>query len=252
MNNSLSINNILQLKETVSTNQHLQELIKTQLIPEGFVVSTGFQTAGKGQSGNSWESERNKNLLFSLVLYPSHIPIEEQFLISQLVSVAMKKVLEKRLPDVSVKWPNDVYTGDRKVAGILIENTWIGSKIGFSVIGIGLNVNQSAFTSDAPNPVSVLQITGKETDKDALLTDILKQIQKEYTTLNAQRIRREYHKALYRGTGLFPFRSDKDEFLAEIVAVHPDGQLELRTEKGEIRKFYFKEVQFILPDTQKC
>lgn len=234
------------IESTNSTNELMRQLLTEKKLPEGYIVHTGFQTTGKGQAGNSWESEHDKNLLFSMVLYPAQIPVEEQFLVSQLVSVALIKVLAKRVSNVTVKWPNDIYIGDKKVAGILIENTWKGNKIGFSVIGIGLNVNQSEFFSDAPNPVSLFQITGTETDRDALLGDIRAQIMNEYLQSQPQKIRKDYLEALYRKRGFFPFRNAEGEFMAEIVDVQPDGQLELQTEDGEKKEFYFKEVSFVI------
>ncbi len=233
-------------KQTNSTNALLWELNRQQSLPEGFVVQAGFQTAGKGQIGNSWESEPGKNLLFSMVLYPTHIPVDRLFLISQLVSLAIKQTLDEYADGITVKWPNDIYWNDKKVVGILIENSLQNNKIKSVVIGVGLNVNQKVFVSNAPNPVSLLQITNKRQNRKMLLQKIQQNIIGLYKELNAEKIRSEYAKALYRKTGFYLFKANEETFLARIHSVHSDGQLELETESGERKGFYFKEVQFVV------
>ena len=236
----------LFIKQTPSTNALLWEQIRENNLPEGFVVFTDFQTAGKGQMGNAWESESGKNLLLSLVLYPEKVKPDEQFLISQLVSVAIKKTLDEYTDNITVKWPNDIYWNDKKIAGILIENSLQGNSIKIVVIGIGLNVNQKVFLSDAPNPVSLFQITGKSQVANSLLNDIRKNIMDLYFNLDANKIRDEYAEILYRKAGVHKFKEGDEIFQASIIAVHPDGQLELETENGERKRYYFKEVSFIV------
>jgi len=237
---------IFFIKEIPSTNALLWEMIRERNLPEGFVVSTDFQTAGKGQRGNSWESDAGKNLLFSLALYPHKVPIEQQFILSQLVSVGIKKALDKYTDGITVKWPNDIYWNDRKLAGILIENSLQGGQINSVVIGIGLNVNQTEFLSNAPNPVSLRQIKGKRLAKKPLLNSICAHIMELYLELDAEKIRTEYAKGLYRKDGFHTFQTPEETFQARIQTVHPDGQLELKTENGEKHRFYFKEVQFVI------
>lgn len=236
--------NSLFVKHTSSTNALTWKMIREKMLPEGFVVYTDFQIAGKGQMGNSWESETAKNLLFSTVLYPVHIKVEEQFLLSQLVSLGIKKALDEYVDGITVKWPNDIYWNDKKLAGILIENSLQGNNIKSVVIGVGLNVNQKEFVSDAPNPVSLFQIKGKSHSRRTLLKRICNNILDLYSTLDAQKIREEYARALYRKDGFYPFRAQDGIFHAHIYAVHPDGQLELELENGERKGYYFKEVQF--------
>lgn len=233
------------VEETASTNEVLQEMLHTKRLPEGFVVYTHYQTAGKGQTGNHWESEKGKNILFSMVLYPLELPIDEQFLISQLVGVAIKKSIDQFVENVSIKWPNDLYIGEKKIGGILIENSWKGMKIRQSVIGVGLNINQNTFVSDAPNPVSLSQLTGKTYDLDVLLSNIIGNILELYRQSDKIRIRNLYHQSLYRKNGFFRFKDNQESFKAQIITVFPDGQLELETETGIRKLFYFKEVQFI-------
>ena len=238
--------NTFYTKQTHSTNVLLWEMIREKSLPEGFVVQTDFQTAGKGQVGNSWESEAGRNLLFSMVLYPQRVTVDNQFLLSQLVSLGIKEALDEYTDGITVKWPNDIYWNDKKLVGILIENSLQGTKIKSSVIGIGLNVNQKVFVSNAPNPVSLLQITGRRQNRKLLLTKIRQNIQKLYTELSVTKIRAEYAEALYRKEGFYAYRANDETFQAKIISVHPDGQLELETKAGERKGFYFKEVSFVL------
>lgn len=229
-----------------STNVLMWKMIRENNLPEGYTVITDFQSAGKGQPGNTWESKAGKNLLFSTVIYPQLIKPEEQFLISQLMSVAIKKTLDKYTGDITVKWPNDIYWKDKKIAGILIENSLQGSRIKIVVVGIGLNVNQTLFVSDAPNPVSLKQITGKTEGRKPILRSIRENIMDLYLNWDANDIRSAYLESLYRKDGFQPFKDDNGIFQGVIKGVHPDGQLELETETGERRGYYFKEVSFVI------
>ena len=173
MNNVEASPRIIRLEETTSTNSYLRQLLFKESLPEGSVVVAQTQTAGRGQIGNVWESETGKNLTFSIVLYPDCIPANRQFLISQITSLSVKETLEAYTNDVAVKWPNDIYWKDKKICGMLIENDLSGHNMYCSIIGIGINVNQAVFFSDAPNPVSLCQIIGKEIDKEELLDRFL-------------------------------------------------------------------------------
>jgi BirA family biotin operon repressor/biotin-[acetyl-CoA-carboxylase] ligase len=232
------------IKETQSTNALLWEISQREKLPEGYIVCTDFQTAGKGQSGNSWESEAGKNLLFSMILYPVEVPLDQLFLISQLVSIAIKQVLEKFADNISVKWPNDIYWREKKLGGILIENSLQGNKTKAVVIGIGLNVNQKVFMSNAPNPVSLRQIIGKNLNRKHLLNMICRNILKLYNEMKIEKIRSEYAQSLYRKDEFYNYKTDNESFKGKIIKVHPDGQIEIETETGERKGFYFKEIQF--------
>lgn len=237
--------NYQYIEQTPSTNALLWERIRKENLPDGFALRTDFQTAGKGQVGNSWEAEAGKNVLFSMVLSPTKIAPDKQFLLSQLVSVAIKQVLESYVEDITVKWPNDIYWKEMKLGGILIENLLQGKSIRTSVIGIGINVNQEVFLSDAPNPISLIQITGKSLDCQLLFADIREAIIAGYKNLHPAQLRIEYADSLYRRNGFHAFRSDVEEFEAQIISVEADGKLVLET-KDEVRKeFYFKEVSFV-------
>jgi BirA family biotin operon repressor/biotin-[acetyl-CoA-carboxylase] ligase len=233
-------------KQINSTNIHLHELMRTNSLPEGFVLRTDFQTAGKGQIGNSWESEKGKNLLFSILLYPEQIAIEDQFVLSQIVSLAMVKVLSEFAEGFQIKWPNDIYWNDKKIAGILIENSLQGGKLKSTVIGVGLNINQKTFLSNAPNPISLYQITGNRNSIKLIMHDICKNILDLYLDLDFNTIKTEYMQHLYRNDGYYSYTADGVIFKAKLLDVKSTGKLVLETDTGEMRGFYFKEVAYLI------
>ena len=206
MNDKNETPKIIRLVETDSTNNYLREQSAKARLPEGSLVIADFQTAGKGQVGNSWESEAGKNLMFSILLYPDFLPANRQFLISQIASLSVKETLEKYTDSVTVKWPNDIYWKDRKICGMLIENDLSGQHLYCSVVGIGLNINQEIFRSDAPNPVSLTQITGKTYDREDVLVCFLRIFFNYYFLLlqeKEEEIRAAYMAALYHGDGYY-------------------------------------------------
>ena len=229
---------IFHVDETDSTNRWL----KDHAIQKDFVVVADFQTAGRGCGTNRWESERGKNLLFSLLLHPNGVAANRQFHISMAVSLAICKALGRYIGDLSIKWPNDIYWRNAKICGILIENTLRGKLIKDSIVGVGLNVNQRQFHSDAPNPVSLWQITEQETDRDVLLKEILACLD-EYL---GGEIKDQYLSLLYRRKGFHPYTDRDGTFMAEIIDVEDDGHLLLRDEAGQQRRYAFKEVQFVV------
>lgn len=240
----------IHLNETHSTNSYLKELImREKEQPEGTVVITDYQTAGRGQKGNSWESERGKNLTFSILLHPNHIPPGKQFILSQLISIAIVGVLKKYDRHFTIKWPNDIYWKEKKIAGMLIEVDLTGSSLSNAIIGIGININQRHFKSDAPNPVSLTQITGKEHNLSELLEKILDSIVDEYnkyTPDNEEEIRQKYMALLFRNKGVYPYLYGEEIFNASIEGIEPNGQLILKKENGSIHTFAFKEISFVI------
>lgn len=216
------------------------------------VVETDFQTAGKGQATNKWESENGKNLLFSLLLEPTKIPISQQFLLSELVAVSMADVLSETLQtDVRIKWPNDIYVADCKLSGILIETILSGNVMAKAIVGIGLNVNQERFVSDAPNPISMARIAQKSFDRTEILTKIVGKIVENYNQFDVktdmESLQTRYFSKLYRNSGFHTFALPSGEkFSAKIAKIEPTGQMILQNEKGETRSFAFKEVAFVL------
>ncbi|MFZ4455195.1 MAG: biotin--[acetyl-CoA-carboxylase] ligase [Bacteroidales bacterium] len=238
---------IIEIEELASTNKYLQELINGGEDCEGVCVRTQFQTDGRGQIGNGWESEKGKNLTFSFVLHPEFLHPVDQYVLSQTVSVAIKHVLDDYANEITIKWPNDIYWRDKKIAGILIENSLSGVQIDYSVIGVGLNVNQETFVSNAPNPISLKTVAFKPVDIELLFSELLSSVLKYYIILSqrgATKIRAEYMKSLYRREGFHPYSDLEGRFNARIVEVSNDGCLHLLTDDGEARAYYFKEVVF--------
>lgn len=229
---------IIHIDETDSTNRWLRE----KGGDDDMVVWADYQTAGRGQGSNSWESERGKNLTFSLLIHPSNIPANRQFSISMQISLAICEALGQRIGNLSIKWPNDIYWRNAKIAGILIENRLHGNVIRDSIIGIGLNVNQRQFLSDAPNPVSLWQICEQEIDREVLLNDILT----AFYRLIGKDVRQQYLSMLYRRSGYHPYTDKCGVFMAKIANVLEDGHLVLQDEEGKMRKYAFKEVSFII------
>lgn len=174
---------LIHISETNSTNSYLHTFCAKEKVEEFTTVVANFQTSGRGQRGNSWESEPYKNLLFSFVLFPEFLEARRQFLISQVVSLAIKEELDTYTTDISIKWPNDIYWKEKKICGILIENDLMGRNISQSIAGIGININQETFHSSAPNPVSLYQITGNQYDIFEVLRNIMLRIQSYYCQL---------------------------------------------------------------------
>ena len=223
------------------------------------VVVAEYQTAGKGCGSNTWESERGKNLTFSVLLHPTEIPADCQFRISEAVSVAICETLERWFRPLSpsdsspnsgeqvitIKWPNDIYVGDKKICGILIENQLRGRLISDSIVGIGLNVNQTVFRSDAPNPVSLAQLTGHEEDREALLQAFLQRLSVTME-MEPEALMEAYRSRLYRREGFHRFSDSRGEFEAKVMNVLDDGRLVLLDTEGKARMYAFKEVVFCL------
>ena len=229
---------IVHIEETDSTNRWMKENGKGEM-----VVVADYQTAGKGCGSNSWEAERGQNLLFSVMIHPKSLQAKNQFIITQVISVALCKTLEKYVEQATIKWPNEIYVGDKKICGVLIENRLQGRMIKDTIIGIGLNVNQTEFKSDAPNPVSLKQLIGKDTDREEVLNTFIEQLNE---TVKSATIIADYKARLYRREGKHLFMTKNTTFKASIVDVKDDGRLMLEDEKGVAHLFRFKEVSFVI------
>lgn len=241
-------NYIIRLKFVDSTNNYANTVIRDGQCPEGTVFLAYEQTAGRGQVNNFWESEPGKNLTFSVVFYPEFLEIRHQFKLSKVVTLGIYQAISKYVSNIRVKWPNDIYAGDRKLGGILIENSVMYGLLKSSVAGIGLNVNQTKFGSNAPNPVSLKMLTNEQFDTDQVLKEVLSGINFWYELLKAgqyEKIDDEFISVLYGFHEKRKFRSEEGIFEGEIIGVNEIGQLQIKKQDGEIRKFHFKEVGFL-------
>ena len=241
----------IKVSQTASTNTYLSRLAAT--LPGGTVIYTPSQTAGRGQKGNSWESEDGKNLTFSMLLKHPPVKARNQFYLSEAAALAVVEALSAEAGDgFSVKWPNDVYWQDKKICGMLLENSLDGSDIATCIVGIGLNVNQERFLSDAPNPVSLINITGREHDLEALLKRVCSRIEQLVNSLDDDNARADLHQrymaALYRNDGqLYPWEDAAGHrLMASVAGIAPDGTLTLQHEDGTRHDYLFKEVKHII------
>lgn len=242
----------LHLPETGSTLRDLQRPGIAGREERFVLVTADYQTAGRGQRGSSWESEAGKNLLFALGLRPAGVCAGEQFRLSQSMALAVACALDAYLPagTVTVKWPNDIYYKDWKICGMLLEHDLSGTHIGATRIGVGVNVNQAAFRSDAPNPVSLRQILAHDVERGPLLDSIVEGFAERYRALEkgaSRPIHAEYRARLYRGTGFHPYRDASGTFHARIADIEPNGRIVLEDTGHRLRRYAFKEVAAILP-----
>ena len=259
----------MHIKQTHSTSSLLREQY-TDDMPHLFTIRTDFQTAGRGQAGNSWESEEGKNLLFSTLLRYPDVWATEQWRLSMLVAVAVRETLASYLSPhrliasspLTIKWPNDIYYEDKKLVGILIENILSGKHIAYTIAGIGINVNQTQWMSDAPNPISLKQITNQEYPIEEILEHFIDSIQK-WEKLPTETIREEYIRHLYRRSGWHPYVEREVSvtptsivqgtehtdgiFYAEWTDITPQGEWVVRLKNGDTIQYHFKQVRFVLP-----
>jgi BirA family biotin operon repressor/biotin-[acetyl-CoA-carboxylase] ligase len=238
-----------QIDQVDSTNNYASMLLLTKRPPEGTVIVAKSQTGGRGQGKNKWESEPYHNLTFSIILYPKFVEVTKQFEISKAISLGVADFLREFTEKVSIKWPNDIYIGKCKVAGILMEYTILKEKISSCIVGIGLNINQVKFTSDAPNPVSLSQVTGMTYNLEECLTRLLQKLDTRYQLLagrGADKIDREYEQLLYQKDEWAVYSSKGEDFEGRILGVDKNGLLKIGTRQQTVLKFDYKEVSFIM------
>ena len=239
------------LSECDSTNTRLKQLLATGQAPD--YIYAGFQTAGRGQTGNGWESERGKNLTFSILLPPE----KNLYFLNIAAGVAVHRAvtgyglrvtgdgLQVTEDGLTLKWPNDIYFEDKKLAGILVENAIVGNEVRYAIAGIGLNVNQTEFRSDAPNPISLRQITGHEQDIHELMHQLLAAM--HAVLAEPEQAVWDYYRAhLYRRQGYWPYEDADGLFRARIEDVLPTGELVLRDEENKKRIYHFKQIRYVI------
>ncbi len=242
---------IIRLDVTDSTNREAFRLLESGSLAEGTVIVAESQSSGRGQGKTKWESAPGRNLTFSLVLRPLFLPPAQQFLLNQTIALSIRDSLAPFLfPErVSIKWPNDIYCRMGKVSGTLIENRIMGNQFDLCVAGIGINVNQEVFTSDAPNPLSLKNLTGIEYDLEDLLQSSLESIGRWYGWLSSgqsQKIQQTYLEHLLGLNDKLRFRAGEDTFAGTITGVDQYGRLQILHENQQTLIFDIKEVQMLL------
>ena len=238
---------IIKLENVDSTNRYLKQYVPGD-DEEMTIVTADYQSAGKGQGEHTWESEAGKNLLFSIMVHPHWVPVRRQFVLSMVEALALKDALDSYTDGITLKWPNDVYWNDQKISGTLIETTVDSKGIKTCIFGTGVNVNQTIFKSDAPNPVSLAQILGHEVDREEVLQKIIEAFERYYELLRRadyMDVSGIYHLALYRRKGYHWYEDKDGKFEGAFVEVEDDGHLILHDKQGVIRSYAFGEVKFL-------
>ena len=242
-------NNTIRLPIVESTNTYAQELVKHSKPPEGTIVLAQEQLHGRGQRGNTWLSEARKNLTFSLILYPTSIPAENQFLLTQLISIALVDFIKHEMnsESIKIKWPNDIYVGNKKIGGVLIENSLRGPEISSAVIGIGLNINQEIFGD--LNATSLKIESGKSFDLLNCYEMLCASIEARYLQFinkNFDSLKADYLKKLFQLDELAYYEIEGKSVQAKIIGVNKAGKLLLeKTNDCMVLELGLKEVKFI-------
>jgi BirA family transcriptional regulator, biotin operon repressor / biotin---[acetyl-CoA-carboxylase] ligase len=248
---NLTENRIIEIDRTDSTNLYAEHLLKSGKVNEGIVIRARTQTSGKGQGENKWISQPGKNITISMILYPCFLPVESQFMLNKSVCLAVLDFAQTLLPKGSckIKWPNDIYIGTSKLGGILINNTISGCSFDTSIIGIGININQTQFHPSIPNPISVHALINNETDIDMALTILIEKLDLRYDQLkngNLEQLSNEYDKNLLGYEQKRKFDSQETIFDGKIIGVDPYGRLIIETTDNRRLTFSHKEVELLL------
>ncbi len=244
---------IIWLDTIDSTNKEI--LRRAEDLTDFTILAAEFQSEGRGQKGTSWESAKGTNLTLSLLLKPEMIKAENQFIISQIAAVGVYQYLKSKGVEAKIKWPNDIYVKDKKIAGILIENTIEGDSLSESIVGIGLNLNQDKFASNAPNPVSLKNLTGKDYDLKEELEQLAFFLYDLYIPFKnfswgsiSEKISSMYHRHLYRFEEIHKFQETPsgEVFDGRIIGTDKNACLQIEKMDGSVVSYAFKEVKYII------
>ncbi len=249
--------NEIKYKVIDSTNSEAQRQLQNGVAPkEDFVIRADFQTDGRGQRGNTWYSPNAENLTFSYVFFPPKLEVQHQFMLSQAVSVAVADYLkDSGVQDVSIKWPNDVYVGMRKICGMLIENSLSGHYVKYSIVGVGVNINQTVFPENLPNPTSLSLSTGRQYDLDAEFAKLMGLIREAlyFISRKNEPVLMQRYKSMLLGLDrTLVYRSGGKVFKGIIRDVDSHGYLMLEDEAThEVQTYAFNEVNLVIPEMIK-
>ncbi|MHB1922376.1 MAG: biotin--[acetyl-CoA-carboxylase] ligase [Chitinophagaceae bacterium] len=242
-------NPFVELEKVESTNNYAMEQVNQGFVSEGTTYFAWQQTGGKGQRGKLWLSEPNENITLSIVLHPNQILLKDQFLLSATVALGVWDFwVQLAGEETTIKWSNDIYWGDRKAGGILIENILRGNHWSHSIVGIGLNINQTEFSDSLPNPVSLQQITGKKWNVRWLAEALCKYLEGRYQQLlsgHFTSILRQYQEKMYRRDIPAHFKIGEEEVRGVIRGIDSDGKLRVEIQKN-IKILDFGEIQFVI------
>ncbi len=240
---------IIKLEETSSTNTFAKELLKHEQPVEGTVIQAAYQTAGKGQESNSWDSDPGENVLMTIILYPDFLEISRQFNLSMTIALGISDFLKSLLPAhvIRIKWPNDIYIGDKKIGGILINNEVMGTQFKHVIAGMGINVNQTVFSEEIPNPVSLKLLTGHTNDIDKLVLLLSENLLRRSAQLRREEehlIIQDYH-SLLLGMGEWKeYIYLNKKIRAKVTGVNEFGRLMLETD-GDLIECDMKEITYL-------
>ena len=216
----------------------------------GDIIRAEYQTAGRGQRGHVWTSAAGRNLMFTAVLCPTFLPVREQFLLSEAVALSLTDTFASFGIATRIKWTNDIYAGDRKLTGVLIEQNITGDTISRSAVGIGINVNQTEFDPSLPNPVSMAQLLGRTVDREEVFSTFVGALGERYRQLESgdrAAISDDYRSRMYRLGVPSPFRLPDGTIIEAVIeGVQHSGALILRHADGRCREYMFGEVEFVV------
>lgn len=238
---------LIKLDKIGSTNDYAIELLSKKELEDGTIIWALEQTKGKGEGGNSWESEAGKNLTVTVIFRPSFLPPGKQFYLLQIVALGVYDYLKMFVDDVYIKWPNDLYVGNKKIAGILIENSIIGEKLNSSIAGIGININQIKFPSFLENPISLKNLTSIHYKLKESLDLLNLHVKANYQLLKDgkyEEIKSRYQSVLYKLGEPGTFHSTGEKLHGKITGITDSGKLLLELESGKLLSFRFKELVY--------
>ncbi len=241
---------IVKLNAINSTNTFLKDMVRSSAVENFTVVVTDNQTNGKGQFDNVWKSKKGKNLTFSILCNFSALEVKHSFYLNCAISLAIYNVVHRYIKNkLKIKWPNDILSSNKKLCGILIENTVSNGKIQHAIVGVGLNVNQDDFPLEIPHATSLKMLTEKEYDKEAILNALIVEIQQQITFIERGQfdmLKLNYEKVLYRNGEPSMFNNDKyGNFLGKILGITYQGKLIVELENESLETFDLKEIQFV-------
>jgi len=245
--------NIIRLTEVGSTNSYANTMLKSLKIPEGTIVWADYQSEGRGQRGSVWIAEPAANITCSLIITPLFLNAENHFLISKIIALAIKRALADILTssnyDIKIKWPNDILVNNKKIAGILIENSIKNSQIINSIIGFGINVNQTNFAELSKKACSLKTLINNEFDKQLLFNKVCEHFEALYLQLKSSKYK-EINEAylhdllFYNKAVIYTEVANSQAFEGKITEVTEDGKISILLITGEIKKYEMKEISF--------